>query len=762
MKSALGAGPFALILDVETLGLPANNLMPVNQPAAWPRILEVAWQVVDGRGDVLRERSFLIRPPELDLDDEIQGKDIHGIDAYLLWEEGVPAHLPLAVLADDVRLFSPTFVAHNADFDACIIQAAYHREGMTDAVGNLPRICTMKAAAGKVGNRNGKWPKLDELIEDLFGVRREGTHRALADMRDTARAFDTLCDRGLVKLAVPERTLSFETDEKESAQRVQRAVERYMDDLHAFPTYYDPTDIESLGNEKFIRSVIRRMSRHYRPGVADYYLTPYDAVSNRMALSLCAEDEVAKYILVIFLEEATGVIPSAVRFTGDALKRAVAFRVARGLPVVTKLDVWQYYANVDHGQLVKAVQDLTNLASGSPFLDALRGSLAIPYRASEVKERRHGLSVGVPSEAYLAELFMERIEHDILESGVEILRVNDEIYLFSTDLKAARSDFTRVQKALWQWGLRVGQSKTRVKHYQPSYGDVEKYVVHQNIFDPSVGEYWKGYEVRPGIGMPGKDSEGKARHLHSSFDHSSTGLEEAVTYVNKLYDSLTESRLKAATQTHTWKAQIEEWYAQEGSIGVGSIHWMEQVLSFDRISHWINYDVLTPEALWGLVPLLHEYPRGEFHIARAVDVLVTAAVECVHLTKVPSSYRPFMTPDEETETSVYLLSTALAEAAHLANLALLNSEEIHPYIVYVLVRRMYKQADSLAFDQSRYAVKQIYDCGMMPAESWEDFKPVLPFAQDALSTLTRWQRRTHYLPLQRTLNCLLNNKSSAV
>jgi len=182
---------------------------------------------------------------------------------------------------------------------------------------------------------------------------------------------------------------------------------------------------------------------------------------------------------------------------------------------------------------------------------------------------------------------------------------------------------------------------------------------------------------------------------------------------------------------------------------------MEEVLSFDRMSHWIDYDVLTPEALWGLVPILHEYPRGEFHLARAADVLVTAAVECVHRTEMPGGDHGYKNDAFEAVDREHERSTALAEAAHLAILALLNSDEVHPHVVYVLVRRMYKRPDSLLFDRSQYAVKQVYDYGFPMEEGAPLLKPELPFAEEALAALARWQRRTQHLPLKRTLEALL-------
>ncbi len=237
-----------------------------------------------------------------------------------------------------------------------------------------------------------------------------------------------------------------------------------------------------------------------------------------------------------------------------------------------------------------------------------------------------------------------------------------------------------------------------------------------------------------------------------------TGLDGAIEYVNRLFDSLTESRVKAATRAPGLRTRIEEWYSEDGSIGGSIINRMEEVLSFDRISHWIDYDVLSPPALWGLVPVLHEYPRGEFHLTRAADVLVTAAVECVHRTEMPGGYHVQKNEVYESVDREHECSTALAEAAHLSILALLNSDEIHPHVVYLLVRRMYKRPDSLDFDRSQYFIKQVYDHGILMDDGVEQLEPELPFAQEALVALARWHHGSQHLPLKRALDHLLSDE----
>lgn len=758
------SGPFALVVDVETTGLPDDLETPVWSYTEWPQIIEIAWQIIDPANDVLREHSFFVRPKNLNLDSQVPGENIHGIGLQTLLKEGVPAHLPLSLLDEDVQTFNPVIVAHNADFDIRVIRAAYSRESLNDVLRDSESICTMTIAADYIESYKDKWPTLTELTEYLFNETPDESHRALADVKATTRAFNALRQHGVIACPESEIKTEFTVDFEKDSALVKEATERYKEELDALPTYYDPSQSEEIGDDRFSRLVARRMSPYYQPELAGVYWTPYDAVSNRMALSLSAEDEVAKYILAITLEKATSILSSQVRYSAKALGRVIERRIENDKPVVTKVDIRQYYNSIDHSLLVRAVQDLTGLSADDPFVSAFRGSLAIPYCEDGTSKRTHGLSPGVMSEMYLAELFLERIAHDISKSEVDVVRLNDEFYICSESLSSARDDFSTVRSVLSEWNLTIAEYKTEVTNHRPAYQTPPKVVKINYRIETSTDQpiRWEGYSIES------KDpSSTTADQISGEYEEKGVDIDnrkKAIKFVNHLHDSLMASRLEASVRASELKAKIEDWESKEGSIGVGSNKRRKKILSFDQLSHWLDYNTLTPDCLRKLVPLLHEYPRGEFHIYKAADVLVTAATECVHQTKLPGhapkSHRTELQNSifEEHETS-----TALCEAAHFSILAILESIEIHPHVVYIFVRRMYKEDDSLDFNLSEFKVKQVYARSLYGhvAQQYGRLQPKLPFQENTIAALESCYARTQHLPLKKALDVLLAKKDQS-
>ena len=59
-----------LFFDTETTGLPANWKAPVTDVDNWPRVTQLAWQVYDEDGKLIRERCELIKPDGWVIPDE--------------------------------------------------------------------------------------------------------------------------------------------------------------------------------------------------------------------------------------------------------------------------------------------------------------------------------------------------------------------------------------------------------------------------------------------------------------------------------------------------------------------------------------------------------------------------------------------------------------------------------------------------------------------------------------------------------------------
>ncbi len=194
-----------LFVDVETTGVPRDRNAPFWRADAWPRVVELAWAAHRADGGELHAGSLLVRPDGFQIPAE--ATQVHGITTRMAEERGV-AHAsaleaPVPLLEDP----RGTLVAHNLEFDrnvlgAELIRGAYTRPVVEALLVRRPAVCTMRNATefcGIPGRRGSfKWPTLEELHRKLFGAGVDGGHRALADVRATARCFFRLRELGVV------------------------------------------------------------------------------------------------------------------------------------------------------------------------------------------------------------------------------------------------------------------------------------------------------------------------------------------------------------------------------------------------------------------------------------------------------------------------------------------------------------------------------------------------------------------------------------
>src|SRR5690606_515598 len=106
----------------------------------------------------------------------------------------------------------PVVVGHNLEFDIQCIRAEFIRANVPDPLVQVTQLCTMKTAVDRVGALAGKYPKLDELYQELFSDHRTKNHRALADVSDTARVVKELADRDIASIPASKGVLTLDVD----------------------------------------------------------------------------------------------------------------------------------------------------------------------------------------------------------------------------------------------------------------------------------------------------------------------------------------------------------------------------------------------------------------------------------------------------------------------------------------------------------------------------------------------------------------------
>lgn len=181
-----------LIFDTETTGVPHNKTAPITDLDNWPRLVQLAWQLHDGKGNLISHHNYIIKPDGFDI--PYKAEQIHGVSTKRAMEEG---HNLIDVLGHFIKDLTRTsqLVGHNIEFDINIIGAEFIRKELApEQFLNLARVDTGLASTefcaltGGIGGRL-KMPRLHELHEKLFKKGFGDAHDAAYDVAATARCF---------------------------------------------------------------------------------------------------------------------------------------------------------------------------------------------------------------------------------------------------------------------------------------------------------------------------------------------------------------------------------------------------------------------------------------------------------------------------------------------------------------------------------------------------------------------------------------------
>ena len=199
-----------LIYDTETNGLPIDYNAHVHEVDNWPRVVQLAWMLVDDEFETLTFRNHIIKPVFDVLNNcnewEIPADyaEIHGITTERAINEGIDIRIALAEFSVAQNV-AGVQVGHNVNFDRKIVGAEFIRADMEDAyefAKNMQRYCAMFKSAKLCGYRNKrgglKWPTLQELHFTLFLDEFDGSHNALADVQATGKCYQELIKRGVI------------------------------------------------------------------------------------------------------------------------------------------------------------------------------------------------------------------------------------------------------------------------------------------------------------------------------------------------------------------------------------------------------------------------------------------------------------------------------------------------------------------------------------------------------------------------------------
>lgn len=181
-----------LIFDTETTGLPVKGHYENPKHPETPRVVELAALLIDNDGVVHNHINTLIVPENFEI--PIKASAVHGITTAMAYEKGRPYEDVITEFRE-LSKQADTLVAHNLVYDMlCIAGDFYRFYGSLPNFTRFSQYCTKEATTDicKIPSpwkRGYKWPSLDEAYQHLFNAPVVGAHRAMTDVRHTARIF---------------------------------------------------------------------------------------------------------------------------------------------------------------------------------------------------------------------------------------------------------------------------------------------------------------------------------------------------------------------------------------------------------------------------------------------------------------------------------------------------------------------------------------------------------------------------------------------
>lgn len=224
-----------LVFDTETTGKPKNYRAPITDLENWPRVIQLAWELLDTDGQdwlTLTQESHLVKPDGWVIPTEPFWIE-NGFNTEKSMAEGLPLNVILEKLLNHMAQVD-VIVAHNMAFDYPVLAAEMLGLQVKAAPRERVKVCTMESSIHvckipfghggrfKKGPVNYKWPKLEELYRFLFKRDFEGAHDAGADVLACRECFIELVKRKVILL--PRTTAELVADAQNLIGEIQQTL----------------------------------------------------------------------------------------------------------------------------------------------------------------------------------------------------------------------------------------------------------------------------------------------------------------------------------------------------------------------------------------------------------------------------------------------------------------------------------------------------------------------------------------------------------
>jgi len=194
----------ALIIDVETTGFPQRDGLPYGQNPPFEkinmydssRIIQISIMVCCENLEQVELKDFIVKADDF----TICNSEFHGITHEISLNKGVSFTEIAKELSSCLKHVSH-IIAHNANFDICIIKSELYRIGLSTIIDEIKTkkiLCTMNDTKSIVNAKNScgriKDPKLSELYNFVFKADIENEHNSKYDVINLHKIVKTLYD----------------------------------------------------------------------------------------------------------------------------------------------------------------------------------------------------------------------------------------------------------------------------------------------------------------------------------------------------------------------------------------------------------------------------------------------------------------------------------------------------------------------------------------------------------------------------------------
>jgi DNA polymerase III epsilon subunit-like protein len=193
----------ALIIDVETTGLPQRGGLPYGQNPSYEklhmydssRIVQISMMLCNDKFEQIEFKDFIVKADGF----TIGNSQFHGITNEISSNMGIPFYEIAKELSTYLKQVSHV-IAHNANFDTCIINSELYRIGLHNIIDELKHknvLCTMKHTKHIVNAKNKygvKDPSLSELYHFVIKKNIENAHNSKYDVINLHTIVKTMYD----------------------------------------------------------------------------------------------------------------------------------------------------------------------------------------------------------------------------------------------------------------------------------------------------------------------------------------------------------------------------------------------------------------------------------------------------------------------------------------------------------------------------------------------------------------------------------------